>query len=405
MTDTLSKIFKHDASGGVALMAAAALALLIANTPMHDVYQSWLSLPVTFAFGDFSLSKPLLLWINDGLMAVFFFLIGLEVKREVFTGHLSSKEQIALPAIAAFAGIAVPALLYAAFNYQDAVNARGWAVPAATDIAFALGVYALFGRSLPITLKLFLLSVAIFDDIGAILIIALFYSSELSTTSLAFAAAGMVTLFAFNRFKVNQAAPYLLVGLIVWVAVLKSGVHATLAGFAIAWFIPLEAGKSEERSMLFRMEHDLHPWVTFMILPLFAFANAGVRIVDTPLVEMFNPIVIGIVAGLFIGKQLGIFTACWLAIKSGFASLPQGVSWAQLYAVSTLCGIGFTMSLFVGSLAFEGMDSDYLNSVKVGVVAGSILSALMGAALLSRLRSQSAATAGKRSKMITDAIN
>jgi len=386
MTDSIVKFFKHDAAGGIVLVAAAALALIIANSPADSFYQAWLSVPVTFAFGDFSLSKPLLLWINDGLMAIFFFLIGLEVKREVLQGHLSSKEQIVLPAIAALAGILVPASLYAALNYQDAINSRGWAVPAATDIAFALGVFALFGRSVPITLKLFLLSVAIFDDIGAILIIALFYSTELSVTSLVVAGTGLLGLLVLNRSKVHTFAPYLLIGIVVWIAVLKSGVHATLAGFAIAWFIPLEPEKPEEDAMLLRLEHGLHPWVTFMILPVFAFANAGVRVVGTSGSEIFNPIVLGVAAGLFVGKQLGIFTACYLAVKSGFARLPQGVSWAQLYAVCVLCGIGFTMSLFIGSLAFEGLGPEYLNSVKVGVLVGSLLSAVLGAGLLSLFR-------------------
>lgn len=390
MGQSITALFKHEAAGGVILVAAALLALIIANSPAVGLYQMVFDLPVIVSIGAFSIDKPMLLWINDGLMAIFFFLIGLEVKREVLDGHLSSPEKVILPAIAALAGIIVPAIFYVAFNYQDAVTFKGWAVPAATDIAFALGVFTLFGRSLPITLKLLLLSVAIFDDIGAIVIIAIFYSVELSILSLSVALTGLVILFLLNRFNVTKPSAYLVVGIVVWAAVLKSGVHATLAGFAIAWFIPFKSkadlSTSTPSSMLLKLEEGLHTWVAFLILPVFAFANAGVRFIDAE--QILMPVVIGVVSGLFIGKQLGIFGACWLAVKLGLAKLPEGVTWLQVYAVSILCGIGFTMSLFVGSLAFEVYTSEYLDSVKIGVLSASLLSACLGALVISVSRKQ-----------------
>jgi len=384
MSKTFRQMVEHDAAGGVILVAAAVLALVMANSPLSSWYSGMLDLPVAIQFGNFEIAKPLLLWINDGLMAIFFFMIGLEVKREILEGHLNSAEQITLPAIAAIAGIVFPALVYVWFNHNDPVAVTGWAIPSATDIAFALGVFSLFGRQLPITLKLFLLSVAIFDDIGAILIIALFYSAELSTTSLVVALVGLSLLFVLNRLRVQRQAMYILVGVVVWAAVLKSGVHATLAGFAVAWFIPINVKNEDGHPMLLNLEHTLQPWVAFLILPVFAFANAGVDLLGTSADDLFNPIVLGIVAGLFIGKQLGIFGACWLAIKLKLAKLPEGTNWAQLYGVTLLCGIGFTMSLFIGSLAFEQQGMEHLNSVKVGVLIGSLLSAIFGAFVISR---------------------
>lgn len=381
MSNRIQQWFHHEAAGGVILVFASALAMAVANSPLHGMYQSFLQLPVTVQFGGFAIDKPLVLWVNDGLMALFFFLIGLEIKKEVLIGHLQTKEQIILPGVAALAGIAFPAALYVAFNYGDAVAMQGWAVPAATDIAFALGIYLLVGRSLPVTLKLFLLSVAIFDDIGAIVIIALFYSSDLSTTSLMLASIGLAGLFALNRSGVKSSAPYVLISMFVWASVLKSGVHATLAGFAVAWFIPL-ARSVETDCMAKRFEEGLHPWVMLMVLPLFAFANAGVSMQGFTAESLFNPIVLGIVAGLFVGKQLGIFAVCWLVIKSGLAKLPEGATWKQLYAVCVLCGIGFTMSLFIGTLAFEGLSALYTEQVKIGVLVGSLFSALLGTALL-----------------------
>ncbi|WP_412972884.1 Na+/H+ antiporter NhaA [Glaciecola sp. MF2-115] len=384
MLSKLNQVFKHDAASGVLLVFAALLAMIMANTPLNGFYNDLFNTQVVVKFGAFEVNKPLILWVNDGLMAIFFFLVGLEVKREVLDGHLKSRDQVMLPAVGAIAGIVVPALIYVYFNYDEPVSIDGWAIPAATDIAFALGVYSLFGKSLPVTLKLFLLSVAIFDDIGAIIIIALFYSAELSTLSLIIAAIGMCIMFVFNRLKVRSEAMYILVGIVIWAAVLKSGVHATLAGFALAWFIPLRGKNRSGLEMLPHIEHKLHPWVAFAILPIFAFANAGVQLLGTTQEQIFNPIVIGVMAGLFVGKQVGIFGACWLAVKLGFAKLPDYVTWGQLYGASILCGIGFTMSLFIGSLAFENMSADYLNSVKVGVLAGSILSAILGGIVISR---------------------
>lgn len=384
MEKAFRQMIQHDAAGGVILVAAALLALIFANSPLESFYNGMLNLPVAVQFGQFEIAKPLLLWINDGLMALFFFMVGLEIKREILEGHLNSVAQITLPAIAAIAGIVFPALIYVWFNADDPVAVTGWAIPSATDIAFALGIFSLFGRSLPITLKLFLLSVAIFDDIGAIVIIALFYSADLSTTSLVIAGIGLAVLFALNRYRVTAQGAYILVGVVVWAAVLKSGVHATLAGFAVAWFIPINVKNDNGHPMLLHLEHTLQPWVAFFILPIFAFANAGVQLLGTNMSDMFNPVVIGIVAGLFIGKQVGIFGSCWLAVKAGVAKLPEGTNWSQLYGVTLLCGIGFTMSLFIGSLAFEHQGQEHINSVKVGVLTGSILSAIVGAYFISR---------------------
>jgi NhaA family Na+:H+ antiporter len=373
---------QHDAAGGILLVAAAVLAIIIANSPLASAYEQFHNLPVSVVAGGFSIDKPLLLWINDGLMALFFFLIGLEVKRELVDGHLSSRDQIILPAIGALAGVITPAIIYTLFNGGDPVTARGWAVPAATDIAFALGVLSLFGRRVPISLKLFLLSVAIFDDIAAIIIIALFYSSQLSVLSLIVASVGLALLFAANRLGVRYQSVYVLIGIVVWASVLKSGVHATLAGFAVALLVPLNINNEHGEPLLKSMEHGLQPWVAFFILPLFAFSNAGVSLIGISIQEMLNPVSVGIAVGLFVGNQVGIFGACWLAIKSGLAKLPTGSSWMQLYGVASLCGIGFTMSLFIGSLAFDQMSVSYLNSVKIGVLFGSILSALLGSFIL-----------------------
>lgn len=384
MVKVFKEMVQHDAAGGILLVIAAVVALIFANTAMSTFYYGTLDVPIQVSIGTFAIDKPLLLWVNDGLMAIFFLVVGLEVKREIIEGHLSSPSQIVLPAIGAVAGIAVPALVYAFINAGEPVAMRGWAIPSATDIAFALGLFSLFGKTLPLSLKLFLLSVAIFDDIGAIIIIAVFYSSDLSTLSLVVASAGLVVLFALNRMKVSKVGPYLIVGLVVWAAVLKSGVHATLAGFAIAWFIPIAVKNDNGNSLLKELEHDLHPWVAFAILPVFAFANAGVSLAGVGLEDLTNSTTLGIILGLFLGKQFGIFGACWLAIKSGLTSLPAGSNWGQLYGVCLLCGIGFTMSLFIGSLAFEGMDPSYNDSVKLGVLVGSLLSAVVGAIVIKR---------------------
>ncbi len=395
-----AKFTANEASGGILLVIAAALAMVLANSPLSSYYSSLLELPVMIQFGDFAIDKPLVLWINDGLMALFFFVVGLEIKRELFYGQLSQKDQVILPFLGAVAGIVFPALIYVAFNRADEIAINGWAVPSATDIAFALGVFILFGKHLPSSLKLFLLSVAIIDDIGAVIIIALFYSQDLSTTSLIIASIGLVALFVLNRNRVTSQTPYVIIATIVWAAVLKSGVHATLAGFAVAWFIPMQ--KNESSSMSHHMEHSLHPWIAFLVLPLFAFANAGVSLVGTSVEQIFTPITLGIMGGLFIGKQVGIFGVCWLAVKMKLCDLPKGATWIQMYGVSLLCGIGFTMSLFIGSLAFEEQGLTYQTKVKVGVMLGSLMSAILGAWIISRASNKLGRTS-KNSKEVKNA--
>jgi len=378
----IQKLIHHESFGGGLLVAAAVIAMILANSPGSAAYYEFLALPVEITFGNFEIAKPLLLWVNDGLMALFFLLIGLEIKREMLAGNLSSTKQIILPGIAAVAGIVFPALIYVFFNADDTVGMRGWAIPSATDIAFALGVFSLFGTRLPLALKLFLLSVAIFDDIGAIIIIALFYSADLSTTSLVFGVLGLVILFLLNRFQVNSLAPYALVGMVVWVAVLKSGVHATLAGFAIAWFIPLTLHNQNDKPMLPELEHSLHPWIAFFVLPFFAFANAGIDLSNIGIQALSSPITLGIALGLFVGKQIGIFGMCWVAIKLRLTELPKNSTWMQFYGVSLLCGIGFTMSLFIGTLAFEDQALAYQTNVKLGVIIGSLASAIVAISVL-----------------------
>lgn len=374
------KFIQTDASSGIILVLAATLALMLANSMFSSHYSSFLEFPVSITLGTFAISKPLVLWVNDGLMALFFFVVGLEIKRELFYGQLSSPDQIVLPFLAAVAGIIFPALIYVAFNYQDAVAMNGWAIPSATDIAFALGIFVLFGKHLPPSLKLFLLSVAIIDDIGAVIIIAIFYSQDLATNSLIIATIGLLILFIFNRLELSNKTPFILVSIVVWAAVLKSGVHATLAGFAVAWFVPIAREKAE--SMSYQIEHGLHPWIAFFVLPLFAFANAGVSLTGANLDELFTPISLGIIGGLFLGKQFGIFAACFIAVKLKLCRLPKDATWGQLYGICLLCGVGFTMSLFIGSLAFEEQGLAYQTQVKVGVLIGSLVSAFAGAMLI-----------------------
>lgn len=374
--------YRHPAAGGILLFAAAILALLLDNSALSWLYDGLLQTPVAIQVGALALDKPLLLWINDGLMAVFFFLVGLEIKREMAEGRLSNLRQAGLPVIAAFGGMAIPAVIYVVLNAADPSAIRGWAIPAATDIAFALGVLALLGTRVPVVLKVFLLTLAIIDDLGAIVIIALFYTSELSSPALVIAAVGIVALACLNRWKVTRIAPYLVIGLLVWVSVLKSGVHATLAGVIVALFIPLSTEDEGGRSPLKEVEHGLAPWVGFGILPVFAFANAGVALDGLAPMDLFAGIPLGIAAGLFIGKQVGIMTFVWAAVRLGLARLPDGVSWAQIYGVALLAGIGFTMSLFIGTLAFS--DPAQTAAVRIGVLTGSLASAIAGALVLRR---------------------
>ncbi len=376
----IQEFLKLETSAGLLLVATAVIAVLAANSPLAALYDGLLQLPVAVRLGAFEIAKPLLLWINDGLMAVFFLLIGLEIKRELREGELSSRQQAMLPAIGALGGLVLPAVIYVLLNFSDQAALRGWAIPTATDIAFALGVASLLGPRVPAPLKIFLLVLAIIDDLGAIIVIALFYMSELSYFSLVLAGIGAAALVGLNLCEVRRLAPYMLIGIAVWVCVLKSGIHATLAGVVVGLCVPLKRTPDAEESPLELLEHSLHPWVTYAIMPTFAFANAGVPFAGISLSSFLTPIPLGITLGLFLGKQVGVFGASWLAIRLGLSRLPGGVGWRSLYGVALLTGIGFTMSLFIGSLAFE--DPAYAAPMRLGVFAGSILSALAGFWLL-----------------------
>ena len=382
-TQFFQDFIKKESTPGILLIIITILALLFENTFMHDFYTSFLHTPVEIRFGDLQIAKPLLLWVNDGLMAIFFFVIGLEVKREIKGGHLSSLSLVTLPGIAAIGGMVVPALIFIAFNRGEAFSMNGWAIPTATDIAFALGILSLLGNRVPVSLKIFLMALAIIDDLGAIVIIALFYTSELSTTSIIIAAIALVILLLMNRMNVAIKSAYIVVGIVLWVSVLKSGVHATLAGVALAFMIPLTSKDKEGNtfSMAKEMEHDLHKWVAFMILPLFAFVNAGVDLKGISIEEMAGPVPLGIMLGLFVGKQVGVFGFSWVAIKMGWASLPKDSNWTLLYGVSVLTGIGFTMSLFVDTLAYNDTQI-YHYADKLAILLGSFLSAIVGYLIL-----------------------
>ncbi len=367
-----------ESSGGILLMCAAALAILFANSSLEPFYVLLLDTPVSIQIGALEISKPLLLWVNDGLMAVFFFLVGLELKRELIEGQLSDKRNIILPGIGAIGGMLFPAIIYLYFNADDPIASKGWAIPAATDIAFALGVLALLGSRVPTSIKIFITSLAIFDDIGAIIIIAAFYTSKISLMALVVVAACMPVLFIMNKRNIVRKSPYILIGIIMWIATLKSGVHATLAGVILAMFIPMRDKTDHNISPLKSLEHDLHGIVAFFILPVFAFANAGLNLSGVGLEQITHPVPIGIALGLFFGKQIGIFGLCWIAIKLKMASLPEKMNWPALYGASALCGIGFTMSLFIGSLAFEETGVNLLFDERLGIIIGSILSGVVG---------------------------
>jgi NhaA family Na+:H+ antiporter len=379
----ISEFLKLESASGLILMGAALLALLANNSPLSPWYDTLLSTTVAIQIGELEISKALLLWINDGLMAVFFFLVGLEIKRELIQGELSSFDKAALPAIAAIGGMAVPALIFVGINWGSPDTLNGWAIPAATDIAFALGILMLLGNRVPLALKVMLLAVAIIDDLGAILIIALFYTSDLSLGVLGLAAIGFAALVSLNLSGVRRISPYVLIGIVIWVCVLKSGIHATLAGVLIALTIPLRTGDGvdagvagDHQSPLHKLEHDLHPWIAYMVLPLFAFANAGVSFSGMSLSDITGVLPLGIALGLIIGKPLGVFGFSYLAVKSGLVKLPEGLSWAHVAGLSAIAGIGFTMSLFIGTLAFNS--GDLLNEVRIGVLLGSTVSALAG---------------------------
>ena len=374
----LRDFLQKESAGGIVLIVAALLALIVANSPLLTQYNAFLATPVVAGIGGFVIDKPLLLWINDGLMAVFFFLVGLEVKREVLEGQLSSWDKASLPLIAAVGGMAIPAAVFLSINAGSPDNLGGWAIPAATDIAFALGVLMLLGPRVPVALKALLLAIAVIDDIGAIAIIALFYTGNIDMEMLGAGAIVLVLLGLVGRMKVASSIPYVLLSILMWAFVLKSGVHATLAGVAAAMCVPI-AARGESRP-LERMEHALHPWVAFLVIPIFGFANAGVTLIGLEPSALLAPLPLGIALGLLIGKQVGIFGFAWVAVKTGLAKLPEEVDWRQLHALSLLAAIGFTMSLFIGNLAFA--DPAQVDAVKLGVLAGSSIAALTGYFLL-----------------------
>jgi NhaA family Na+:H+ antiporter len=386
MKSTLREFLRLESSSGILLMAAAALAMIAANSPLKPWYDLHLALPVEIRIGTLEIAKPLVLWINDGLMAVFFFVVGLELKREILQGELSRLSNVMLPAIGAIGGMVFPVMIYMIANQDDASAFKGWAIPAATDIAFALGILMLLGKRVPVSLKVFLVSLAIFDDIGAVIIIAIFYTSKLATHSLIIAGVCLIVLSLMSWRRVSSISPFLWVGLILWTAVLKSGVHATLAGVALAMFIPMTDKDDPDRSPLRELEHDLHGLVAFVILPIFAFANAGVSLRGIGLEDLLHPVPLGIAAGLVIGKLFGVFLLCWLAIVSGIARLPDGAGWGSLAGVAALCGVGFTMSLFIGSLAFEssGTAMTTIYDERLGILVGSLISGLLGYFILNR---------------------
>ncbi|MEQ8660929.1 MAG: Na+/H+ antiporter NhaA [Gammaproteobacteria bacterium] len=377
----IREFLRLEAAAGILLMVATVAALLASNTPLAVWYDRLLIVHLSVLVDGVGIDKPLFLWVNDGLMAVFFLLVGLEIKREVLEGELSSRAQILLPGLGALGGFVLPALIYLAFTHDDPLARQGWAIPAATDIAFALGVLSLLGSRVPQSLRMFLTSLAIFDDLGAIIVIAIFYTADLSLGALALAGAGTVALVALNRSGVRSITPYVLIGLVVWVGVLKSGVHATLAGVVVALCIPL-AEDARGHSPLRWLEHALHPWVAYLVLPVFAFVNAGVPFRGLDPALLVSAVPLGIAVGLFVGKQVGVFGICWLAIRLGLARLPEGADWRSFYGVCVLAGIGFTMSLFIGNLAFEHGAFDYVGATRIGVLLGSLAAALAGSALL-----------------------
>ena len=377
MVQLIQRFLKLESAGGILLLFSAAVAMLLANSPLSSQYNDFLNLPVSLQIGSFSINKTLIHWINDGFMAVFFVLVGMEVKKELFEGALSSYQQAIFPAIAAVGGMIVPALVYWFIAKQDPSLANGWAIPMATDIAFALGIMALLSKQVPLPLKIFLLALAIIDDLGAIVVIALFFSHELSVQALIFSGISILTLVLLNRFRVSALCAYMVVGAILWASVLKSGVHATLAGVIIGFCIPLK-GKKGERP-LHDFEHILAPWSSFVILPLFAFANAGVSFDGIDVSMISSPLLLAIACGLIIGKPVGVFGFSYISVKLGLAKLPDGIKFKQIFAVAVLCGIGFTMSMFLASLAFDADAGESVSTLsRLGILLGSTVSATLG---------------------------
>jgi len=382
MIKSITNFIKWETSAGIILVLMAALAMIISNSDYAGLYRIFLETKLTISYGEFGLSKPLNLWINDGLMAIFFLLVGLEIKRELIEGELNSRQKAMLPCVAALGGMVVPSLIYAFINWHDPIAIRGWAIPAATDIAFALGLLSLLGKRVPVSLKVLLTAIAIIDDLGAIVIIALFYTEHLSYSLLISALILVALLVYFNRKGITSFAPYAIVGVVLWVLVLKSGIHATLAGVAIAFAYPIRSRTDKRISPLRRLETALHPWIAYGVIPLFAFANAGVPLTDFTFKTLLDPIPLGIALGLFFGKQAGIFLFSLVVIKTGIGKLPKGSTWSQLYGISILCGIGFTMSLFIGALAFVNHGVNYSAMLRIGVLAGSIVSGIVGYTIL-----------------------
>ena len=378
----IDAFLRLESASGILLMLATALAMVFANSFLEPFYHFLLNIPIQIHIGALDINKPLLLWINDGLMTVFFFLVGLELKREFLEGELSNRRNIILPGVGAVGGMVFPALIYLLFNSDDPSTWRGWAIPVATDIAFTLGILTLLGTRVPISIKVFLTSLAILDDIGAILVIALFYTSGISTTALMVAGLCILVLILLNKLNYVSHSSYMMVGIVLWIALLKSGIHATLAGVLLAAFIPMRSKKDPDVSPLKVLEHDLHTFVAFVILPVFAFANAGVMLSGITADEALHGVPVGVALGLFLGKQIGIFALCWLSIKLKVAALPKGMTWAGLYGAGALCGIGFTMSLFIGSLAFSDINLHAMFDVRLGIIVGSLMSGVLGYAIL-----------------------
>ncbi len=393
--EVIANFFKMESASGLLLMAAAVLAMITANSPLAPWYDLLFDTPVQVKIGQLEVAKPLLLWINDGLMAMFFFLVGLELKRELVEGELSTLRKVVLPGFGAIGGMAIPAAIYLFVNADDPTAVSGWAVPAATDIAFALGILSLLGSRVPVALKVFLTSLAIFDDLGAIIIIAIFYTAQISLTSLAVAGACIPVLYLLNRYGVTARSVYRMVGIIMWVSMLKSGVHATLTGVILALFIPMRSPSDPHEHPLHDWQHDLHVLVAFLILPVFAFANAGLSLQGVGLEQLLHGVPLGIALGLFLGKQIGVFGLCALAIKLKWADMPRGMSWLSLYGTSVLCGVGFTMSLFIGSLAFESSGVDMIFDERLGIIVGSLFSGVVGYLILRVSLQRNAETAAQ----------
>ena len=374
--EIIRKFFQLKSAAGILLLLAAIAAIIVENSLLSDLYSKFLHLSISIKISNFAIDKDLHHWINDGLMAIFFLLVGLEIKRELIHGHLSTRAQFSLPAVAAIGGITVPAIIYISLNFGNEITTSGWAIPTATDIAFALGVVTLLGNRVPVSLKVTLVAIAIIDDLMAIIIIASFYTSDLSINYLLYAAISSSILLAFNNRKINNLFPYIVVGILLWVFVLKSGIHASLAGVLLAMFIPLKAKDSSVQSPLTRLEHSIEPWVNFMILPLFAFANAGVSFSGMKLSLIWEPVTLGIILGLFFGKQIGVMLFTYIGSLLKICKLPSDISWKQYYGLSLVTGIGFTMSLFIGSLAFT--DPEFQTSVRLGVLIASLLAGVLG---------------------------